>query len=146
MLKWCGQWNDFAEKTNDNFEFMYTRLNITINLSQRLSWAIKGSQMAKIKKYIFFTCFCHKVYMVEALGLSLSKYTLICETWGNNVKIWYFVITASQLKSKSFCTYMTHITVIITHHISFLLNQFSFLYKFSFPNIASSTVKSPNIT
>ena len=34
-----------------------------------------GSQLVKMKKNRFLTCPCHKIYRVEAVGLSMSNYT-----------------------------------------------------------------------
>ena len=49
----------------------------------------------KKKKKRFLTCSCHKIYMVEAVGLFLYlKYDFfvwIFEIWGNFMNIWYFV-------------------------------------------------------
>ena len=76
----------------------------------------------KWKKSAFLTCHCHEIYREDVVGLkSPHKYLKklwflwICEIWGNFVKNWYFVnnclIKVRILKF--FCTYVTHIIVII---------------------------------
>ena len=103
---------------------------------------IKGSQLPKMikKKVDFFTCSCHKLYSVEAavylvpIILLKLQFLWVCEIWGNFLKNRYFVNNC-LIKiwiQKSFCTYVTHMIVIVhhTHHILFLLNLFLLNYRF----------------
>ena len=48
--------------------------NITVKCCSHANWKFNGSQLAKLNS-IFLTCHCHKMYMVEAVGLRSSHYT-----------------------------------------------------------------------
>ena len=89
----------------------------TKSISVRMNY---GSQLQKIylKKSRFFTCHCHKIYRVEAIGfLSLSNYCtfkfmiFVCGMWDNFVKN-YPTLKSLNLKILLHI-YLTHIIVII---------------------------------
>ena len=64
----CSCYTSFLG-TNDN-KNLSRKLNGIMN-HNRINF--NGSQLAKIKKYIP-TCLRHKVYRVEAVGLSIANY------------------------------------------------------------------------
>ena len=83
-------------------------------------------------KSTFLTCHYHEIYREEAVGLKSSNYTLkitilwICAIWGKFGKNWYFennCFIKNRIK-KFFCTYVTHIIVIIWHTPHFYLIDF----------------------
>ena len=102
----------------------------------------------------FFSCPCLKIYTVEAVGLSLSNYTLllklqflwVCEICCNFMKNLYFVNNHLNLKillhicDTYNCTWLS-----TTHYILFLLNWFSVKNRF-LSNFCVFIIKSPGIT
>ena len=75
-------------------------------------------------KTVWGICYCHEIYRVEAVGLKNSNYSLwISEIWGNFLKNIYFdnYCLIKVWIWKFFCTYVTHISVII-----FLTANFAF--------------------
>ena len=92
-------------------------------------------------KSTFLTCHCHEIYREEAFGLKSSSYAekiwflWICQIWGNFIKNQYFVnINLIKVESKSSFAHMWHKLLWLSDacHSSFLLNQFSVKYWFSF--------------
>ena len=66
------------------------------------------------------SCYTFKITMFVKFGAISWKINILSNNSIINVRIWKF-----------FCTYATHIIVII-YRISFLLNQFSARYRFPF--------------
>ena len=64
--------------------------------TQHVMWLHLTAHNWRKWKCRFLTCPCHKIYRVEAVGVSISNYTykitiLVCGILGNFVKNWYFV-------------------------------------------------------
>ena len=91
------------------------------NVRAHWIWALSAHNWQKWKR-VFLTCPCHKIYRDETVGikkvaniLEKIRFMRIHGIWGNFVKIWYFVnncLIKVPIK-KFFCTYVTHIIVII---------------------------------
>ena len=104
---------DMSKSQKQQKYYNYTRLPspkfilLFVNSTMQKLWHFNGSQLlAKMKKYIFLTCPCHKIYRVEAVGHGLEssklnlRYTIfwVCEIWGNFVKNWSFPINNCLIK------------------------------------------------
>ena len=74
-----------------SFYTSFLGTNDNKNLSRKLNGMnpdrtdFNGSQLGKMKKYIH-TCPCHKIYRVEAVGLSIASYAKKIPNFFNHVK------------------------------------------------------------
>ena len=99
-------------------------------------------------KQVFLTCPCHRIYRIEAVSLKNSNNALkrrflwICEIWSNR----YFV----KIESENSVAHMLHVLIWLwlssAQQIRLYLSLIDFSYiQIFFPNLAFSSVKSPNV-
>ena len=127
----------------DNCLFYFFKRNLVLinnaTPKRSLNWVTHSATLKPTTGTVNLHVSAIKIYREEAVGLKSSNYTLklwflwiLCEIWGNFLKIWYFVNNC-LIKVwiwKSFRTYVTHIIVILYSTSRFVSTESFFRFPF----------------